>query len=95
MQQQSMGPGCGLVGPGMYPASSGDPGECGDEEAIDETQTTESRVRLYLFQLEKTEFGLNISLKVKDLCQQTERANQLMMVCLQLDASKSVMNAYP
>ncbi len=36
-----MGPACGLVGPGIYPASSGDPGECRDEEAIDETQTTE------------------------------------------------------
>ncbi len=54
-----MGPACGLVGPGMYPASFGDPGECRDEEAVDETQTTESRVRLYLFWLEKTEFGLN------------------------------------
>ncbi len=54
-----MGPACGLVGPGMYPASPGDPGECRDEEAVDETQTTESRVRLYLFWLEKTEFGLN------------------------------------
>ncbi len=43
-----MGPACGLVGPGMYPASSGDPGECRDKEAADETQTTESRVRLYL-----------------------------------------------
>ncbi len=54
-----MGPACRLVGPGMYPASSGDPGECRGEEAVDETQTTESRVRLYLFQLEKTEFALN------------------------------------
>jgi len=34
-----MGPACGLVGPGMYPASSGDPEECRDEEAADETQT--------------------------------------------------------
>jgi hypothetical protein len=90
-----MAPACGLVGPSFYPTSSGDPGECRDEEAIDEAQTTKSRVRLYLFQLEKTKFGLNISLKVKDLCQRTERVNQLMMVCLQLDASKSVMNAYP
>jgi hypothetical protein len=32
----------------MYPASSGDPGECRDEEAADETETTVSRVRLYL-----------------------------------------------
>jgi hypothetical protein len=47
-----MGPACGLVAPGMYPASSGDPGECRDEEAADETQTTESRVELYLFRLE-------------------------------------------
>jgi hypothetical protein len=31
-----MRPACGLVGPGIYPASSGDPGECKDEEAIDE-----------------------------------------------------------
>ncbi len=77
-----MGPACGLVGLGMYPASFGDPGECRDEEAIDETQTTESRVRLYLFHLEKIDFGLNVSLKVKDLCQRTERVNQLMMVCL-------------
>jgi hypothetical protein len=30
----------------MYPASSGDPAECRDEEAADETQTTEFRVRL-------------------------------------------------
>ncbi len=58
-QQPSMGPACGLVSPGMYPASSGDPGECRDEEAVDETQTIESRVRLYLFRLEKIEFGLN------------------------------------
>jgi hypothetical protein len=35
-QQPSMRPACGLVGPGIYPASSGDPGECRDEEAIDE-----------------------------------------------------------
>ncbi len=48
-QQPSMGPTCGLVGPGIYPASSRDPGECKYEEAIDETQTTKSRVRLYLF----------------------------------------------
>jgi hypothetical protein len=41
----------------MHPASSGDPGECRDEEAAEETQTTESRV--YLFRLEKTEFSLN------------------------------------
>jgi hypothetical protein len=54
-----MGPACGLVGLGMYLASSGDPGECRDEEAVDETQTTECKVRLYLFWLEKTEFGLN------------------------------------
>jgi len=90
-----MGPACGLVGPGIYPASFGNLGECKDEEAIDETQTTKSKVKLYLFQLEKTKFGLNVSSKVKDLCQQTKRVNQLMMVCLQLDASKSVMNAYP
>jgi hypothetical protein len=30
----------------MYPTSSGDLGECRDEEAVDETQTTKSRVRL-------------------------------------------------
>ncbi len=54
-----MGLACALVGPSMYPASFGDPGECRDEEAIDETQTTECRVRVYLFWLEKTEFGLN------------------------------------
>jgi hypothetical protein len=33
----------------MYPTSSGNPGECKDEEAADETQTIESKVRLYLF----------------------------------------------
>jgi hypothetical protein len=33
--------------------------ECRGEEAADETQTTKSRVRLYLFQLEKIEFALN------------------------------------
>jgi hypothetical protein len=43
----------------MYPASSGDPKKCRDEEVVDETQTKESRVRLYLFQLENTEFGVN------------------------------------
>jgi len=53
-----MGPTCWLVGPGMYPASSRDPRECRGEEAADETQTTKSRVRFYLFQLEKTEFAL-------------------------------------
>jgi len=58
-QQPSMGPTCLLVGPSMYPASSRDPGECKGEEVVDETQTTESKVRLYLFQLEKTKFGLN------------------------------------
>jgi len=57
-QQPSMGPTCWLVGPGMYPASSRDPRECRGEEAADETQTTKSRVRFYLFQLEKTEFAL-------------------------------------
>jgi len=41
-----MGLPCGLVGPGMYLASSRDLKECKDEEAIDETQTTKSRVRL-------------------------------------------------
>jgi len=41
-----MGLVCGLVGLGMYPASSGDLGECRNEEAVDETQTTKSRVRL-------------------------------------------------
>jgi hypothetical protein len=54
-----MGPTCGLIGLGMYPTSFRDPGECKDEETADETQTTESRVRLYLFWLEKTEFCLN------------------------------------
>jgi hypothetical protein len=43
----------------MYPSSFGNPGECRDEEAVGETQTTKSRVRVYLFQLEKTEFSLN------------------------------------
>ncbi len=41
-----MGLVCGLVGLGMYLASSGDLGECRNEEAVDETQTTKSRVRL-------------------------------------------------
>jgi hypothetical protein len=54
-----MGPTCGLVGPGMYPVSSGDPGECRDEEAVDETQTTKSIIKLYLFWLEKIKFFLN------------------------------------
>jgi len=54
-----MGPACGLVGPSMYPASYGDLGECRNEELVDETQTIESTIRLYLFRLEKIEFGLN------------------------------------
>jgi len=54
-----MGPDCGLVGPGMYPTSSGDPRECRDEEAVDETQTTKSKIRFYLFWFEKNKFGLN------------------------------------
>jgi hypothetical protein len=54
-----MGLGCGLVGQGMYPTSSGEPKDCRDEEATNETQTTESKIRLYLFRLEKTKFGLN------------------------------------
>jgi hypothetical protein len=54
-----MDPTYGLVGLGMYLASSGELGECRDEEVVDETQTTESRVRLYLFWLEKIEFGSN------------------------------------
>jgi hypothetical protein len=60
-----------------------------------EASTIQFATSVDLFQLEKTEFGLNVSLKVKDLCQRTERVNQLMMVCLQLDASKSMMNTYP
>ncbi len=63
-----MGLGCGLVGQGMYPTSSGEPKDCRDEEATNETQTTESKIRLYLFRLEKTKFGLNGWLKVKDVC---------------------------
>jgi hypothetical protein len=59
MQQPSMGPTYRLVGPGMYPTSSRDLRECRDEKAVDETQTTESKVRLYLFRLEQIEFGLN------------------------------------
>jgi hypothetical protein len=43
----------------MYLASSGDPRECGDEEAIDQTQTTKSIIRFYLFWLENNKFGLN------------------------------------
>jgi hypothetical protein len=54
-----MGPTCGLVGPGMYLVSSGDLGKCRNEKATDETQTTESRVKLYLFWLEKIEFCFN------------------------------------
>jgi hypothetical protein len=54
-----MGPTYRLVGPGMYPTSSRDLRECRDEKAVDETQTTESKVRLYLFRLEQIEFGLN------------------------------------
>jgi hypothetical protein len=30
----------------MYPTSSGDLGECRDEEVVDETQTTKSKVQL-------------------------------------------------
>jgi len=30
-----------------------------NEEAVDETQTTKSKIKLYLFWLEKTKFGLN------------------------------------
>ncbi len=58
-QQPSMGPTCGLVGLGVYLDSFGDLGECRDEEETNETQTTKSRVRLYLFRLEKTKFCLN------------------------------------
>jgi len=54
-----MGPACRLVGPSMYLASSGDLGECKDEEAVDETQITKSRIRFYLFWLENNKFGLN------------------------------------
>jgi hypothetical protein len=43
----------------MYQASSGNPRECRDEDVADETQTTKSKLKPYLFQFEKTKFGLN------------------------------------